>query len=98
MIMYHNAYIQLYVLGMITYHDQYIYLYKLSIITYHIFSERLIFLTQGLLSEYNCLIYPNIFLLYKAGYINLNTNSCFFIALSYSNSMLLLELRTLLLS
>ena len=44
-------------------------------ITYYISSERLIVLTRGFHSEYNCLINHNIFILNKAGYKNLNPNS-----------------------
>ena len=47
-------------------------------IIYHIFSVRLIFLTRGFQSKYNCLINQNIFVLYKTGYKNLNPNSDYF--------------------
>ena len=59
---------------MITYHAKYTSSYKLSMITYYIFSDRLIFLTEGFQSEYNCIINNNIFVLYKAGYKNPNPN------------------------
>ena len=45
------------------------------LITYYIFSDRLIFISQGFHPEYNCLINHHIFVLYKIGYKNLNPNS-----------------------
>ena len=48
---------------------------KLSMITYYIFSDMLIFITQGFHSEYNCLINHNIFVLYKTGYKKSNPDS-----------------------
>ena len=52
--------------------------YELSMISYYVFSDRLIFLTQGFHSEYNCLFNHNISILYKTGYKNPNPNSDYF--------------------
>ena len=60
---------------MITYHAQYMCLNKLNMITYYIFSDILIFPTQGFHSEYNCLINHNISILNKTGYTNPNPDS-----------------------
>ena len=51
---------------------------KISMITYYIFSDRLIFLTRGFHSEYNCLINHNTFILYKTGLKKPNPDSDYF--------------------
>ena len=69
---------RLYILGMITYPPLYTCSHKLSMIKYYIFSDRLIFITQGFHSDYNCLINHNISILNKTGYKNTNPNSDYF--------------------